>query len=183
MNKIYAPIAAVAVGILVLGALDSAMGVPNAVNTAPINYDCDVPAGHFSSVDTEISLPVEVSGTITPLVLRSGEFLPVGNVSIQSRDKWGVGLKVLAFNASQKSLVAAYADYTAPDHLVAMAKVDKSQSISFRLAISELGEGSLRVDQSEHAFKVDLEDPLMLRFSCSTGQFKFKQLHWGPPAE
>jgi hypothetical protein len=145
--------------------------MPVAASGAPIDYDCDVPAGHFSSIKTEVSLPIEVSGTITPLVLRPGDYLPVGNVAILSGDQQGVGLKVIAFDTSMTSLIAAFVDSKAPDHLVAMAKVDMSDSIPFRLTVSESGKGTLKVDQSEYAFDVDLSAPAELSISCSTVRF------------
>jgi hypothetical protein len=159
------------------------LGLPIAANAAPIDYDCDVPGGNFSSIKTDVSLPIEVSGRITPLVLRSGDFLPVGNVSISSGDRQGVGLKVISFDPSISSLIVAFVDSKAPDHLVAMAKVDISHSVSFRLTVSETGQGKLKVDQSEYAFDVDPTLPAELSISCSTGQFKFNELEWGTSAE
>jgi hypothetical protein len=166
-----------------LAALGTVLALPMAASGTPLDYDCDVPAGHFSSIKTQVSLPIEVSGRVTPLVLRPGDYLPVGNVSIRSGDNQGVGLKVIAFNTSMTSLIVAFVDSKTPDHLMAMAKVDMSDSVSFRLTVSESGQGTLKVGQSEHAFEVDLAAPTELSISCSTGQFEFNELEWVQPAE
>ena len=161
-----------------LGAALLAVGSPVAAHAAGVSFDCDVPPDRYSSIAAELVAPLEVSGTVSPVELRSGRFLPMASLHVTRPDHPGVGFQIVAASSRAKTLDLYFNNDLTPDRRTPLGTVDADQPIAFRFTLGEDGKGTLRLGDETFTFAAG---PLVggtLRVSCSTGQFKFAELVW-----
>ena len=72
--------------------------------SAPLEFDCDVPADRFSSVSQDVANGGSVSGTIRVDQLRKGKNLPVVGAGIFSPEKRAIsGFQLVASDTRARS--------------------------------------------------------------------------------
>jgi hypothetical protein len=144
----------------------------------PIDFDCDTPADHFSSVSQAANGSATVKGTILPVVLRAGNNLPLAGVRIGSPDEANsVGFRIIAPSSRAKKLDVKLITKQGEDIKEALVgQIDPKAAVEFSVSLSGSGEAMLVI--AGGSFKVNFVPILVSKAMafCSTGQFKFVNL-------
>jgi len=150
----------------------------SAQSSAPIDFDCDVPADHFSSVSQDLSGLLTISGSVRVIVMRSGYNLPVAGARIVSPDgKSSVGFQLVAASSHAKQFdVVLNTERGGDFKRRTVAQGPAQTAIPFRLSLADSGKATLVIGSM--AFDADFH-PLTsangMAF-CSTAEFKFTGL-------
>jgi hypothetical protein len=145
---------------------------------APLDFDCDVPADHFSSVSQDGHDPITIKGTITAIQMRSGNNLPVAGIRIASLDGLNsTGFRLIASSTRAKTMVVKLNTIQGKNFKESTQKdVDAKAAVPFVFSLSESGEVTLTINAV--SFKtsfIPIANSKVMAF-CSTGQFKFTGL-------
>jgi hypothetical protein len=151
---------------------------PASAYGAQLEFDCDVPADHFSSVSQGIANGGSVSGTIRIGEMRKGNNLPVAGAGIFGpENKSAAGFQLIASGNHSRSLELMFNVANNGDvKKEKVGEVDASSSIEFSISLSVVGTAVLTINGRQ--FKADasaISAGRAMAF-CSTAQFKFTNL-------
>jgi len=145
---------------------------------AQLEFDCDVPADHFSSVSQGIANGGSVSGTIRVDEMRKGSNLPVAGAGIFGPDnKYAAGFQIVASGTHSRILDIMF--NVANDGDIKKEKVgevDASSSIAFSISLSAVGTAVLTVNGRQFQADASAISAGRAMAFCSTAQFKFTNL-------
>ncbi|UNK80843.1 hypothetical protein MNQ96_07160 [Sphingopyxis granuli] len=146
----------------------------------PMDFDCDVPPNHFSSLQTDLAGPFEISGKITATELRSGKSLPVAGARIfNDRDDTSVGFQLFAPSSRAKQFELLINGTKSGDlKKYAVGRISVDASISFRLILAESGAARLEIGGDSFDIPADPIHSGKAMIFCSTGQFKIAALRF-----
>jgi hypothetical protein len=143
-----------------------------------LDFDCDVPADHFSSVSQSVTDGGRVSGLIRLDQMRKGRALPVAGVGFFDPEKQAIaGFQLVASDAYGKSLDIMF--NVAHDGGLQKEKVgeiDASSAIAFDISLSSSGKVALTVNGREFQAGASAISSGRAMAFCSTAQFKFTNL-------
>jgi hypothetical protein len=145
---------------------------------APLDFDCDVPADHFSSVTQVGHDPLTIKGTINAVQLRSGNNLPVAGIRIVSSDGlYSTGFRIIASSPRAKTMVIKLNTKQGNKFEESTnGEVDAKAAIPFVFSLSETGEVTLNIGAANfNASFIPIANSKVMAF-CSTGQFTFTGL-------
>jgi hypothetical protein len=143
-----------------------------------LEFDCDVPADHFSSVSEDMAGGGSISGTIRADELRKGNNLPVVGAGIFGPENRAIAsFQLVAKDYRTKRFDIVFNVY----HEGGVTRnnvgdVDAESAISFSISLSNIGQAVLIVNGTQ--FKADafpVPGGRGMAF-CSTAQFKFTNL-------
>ncbi|WP_174274169.1 hypothetical protein [Sphingomonas bacterium] len=163
------------------GLLAATLFASPTISATPTDFDCDVPADHFSSVSQAVVSPISIKGVIDLVQLRSGNNLPVAGVRLVSTDGANsAGFRLVASSAGAKKLDVRLntkrGDVMKED---VAGQVDAKATVPFALSLSSSGQVTLTVSGSSFvADFVPIGSGKAMAF-CSTAQFKFTNLIFG----
>ncbi len=147
-------------------------------NAATIDFDCDVPPNHFSSVSQETTGPLGISGLIELKEMRSGENLPLAGARLVSADgTLSTGFRLMAASPRAKQLdIKLNTKRGEVINEVVLGQVDAKASVPFNFSLSEAGKVVLTIGGSTFgADFIPIVNGKEMAF-CSTAQFKFTKL-------
>lgn len=151
---------------------------PPALAATPIDFDCDVPADHFSSVSQDASGPVVIKGTVLAVQMRSGNYRPLAGVRVTSADDMNiVGFRLIDSSSRAKHLDVKLNMMQGRDlKEVTEGQVSAEVALPFTFSFSESGQVTLSIGGSifQASFMPFANAKVMV--FCSTGQFKFTDI-------
>jgi hypothetical protein len=145
---------------------------------APLRFDCDVPANHFSALTDAGSLAV--SATVTPKELRSGTYLPMAGARLASAgDRQGVSLQFIAASANSKQLDIVLITHQGKARSSrSFGQIGIAEPIAFSLVLSANGKLTLVVNGRSTIVDAPPISAGEASVYCSTGQFKFADIEF-----
>ncbi|NKJ45038.1 hypothetical protein [Novosphingobium sp. SG720] len=145
---------------------------------AQLEFDCDVPADHFSSVSQDVANGGSVSGTIRVYEMRKGNNLPVVGAGIFSSEKRAIaGFQLVASNTgAQRFDIIFNVTHDGDSKRGKVGEVDASSAIAFNIFLSATGKAVLTVNGSEFQSDASAISGGRAMAFCSTAQFKFTDL-------
>ena len=145
---------------------------------AQLEFDCDVPADHFSSVSQDVANGGGVSGTIRVDQMREGNNLPVAGAGIFGPEKRAIaGFQLVASDTRAKSFDIFFNVAHDGDAKKGKAgEVDASSAIAFNISLSVTGKAILTVNGSQFQADASAISGGRAMAFCSTAQFKFTNL-------
>jgi hypothetical protein len=149
-------------------------------SATPIRYDCDTAAGSFSMIDFVQPGPdYRVTGRISARAFRAHEYYPVANIQLVSARNL-VGLRLRREQANGPIEFVLQSRGQAGLREAVLAIVEQGDATPF---LVEVVRGVARVEVAGQSRTVDvpISAGATLQISCSTGQFVFEDLDWGPP--
>jgi len=152
--------------------------IPEAAQASTLDFDCDVPPNHFSSVSSEIIGSPTISGSVQAAELRSGKNLPVAGVRLTSADGTSrLGFQLVAASRRAKKFdIALNLIRNGKLQRQIVGQVESRSVISFSFSLSPTGIVVLSIGENRYGadFQPILESRAMA--FCSTGQFEFTNL-------
>jgi hypothetical protein len=152
---------------------------------APLTFECDVPAAHFSNVSQPATGPaLSATGQLTVKELRRGDgYGPTAGIQFSSVDqKQLLVLRLVAPSQDKKALhgelIVRSGDKTQNFDL---GKVDGSTSISFKLSASELGKADVQLGENRYVADFAALSSAKIVAFCSSGDFNFGDLTFAGP--
>ena len=162
--------------IFALAAASTLTAVPACA--AQLEFDCDVPANHFSSVSQDVTDGGGVSGTIRVDEMRKGDNLPVVGAGIFGPEQNAIaGFQLVAANDRAKVLDIIF--NVSQDGTIkkgSVGKVDASSAIAFNISLSATGKAVLTVNGNQFQADASAISGGRAMAFCSTAQFKFTNL-------
>jgi hypothetical protein len=140
-------------------------------------FDCDVPAGHFSSWTRSLNASsVRVSGNLQVLEVREDpKWSPGANIFlVNAQGTATAGFQLAIYNRNPEQITAFLYDQLSAEKQVLVATSDwRGKVISFDLVLSNAG--VLKISFNGISQTKPLGDFRLgvVKFTCSTGQFKF----------
>lgn len=145
---------------------------------AQLEFDCDVPADHFSSVSQDVANGGGVSGTIRVDQMRKGNNLPVVGAGIFGPEKHAIaGFQLVASDthANRFDIIFNVA-HDGDSKKGKVGEVDTSSAIAFNISLSASGKAVLTVNGSQFQADASAISGGRAMAFCSTAQFKFTNL-------
>lgn len=152
--------------------------LPSYAYAAGLAFDCDVPADRYSSV-TGSDSSQGISGTITPVLGRSGNNVPLAGVKlVDAASTASVAIRMVATSKKANVFdVVLNISLGGENREAVVGKIEGMGPVPFRLTIDS--QGSVTA-----AFGQIVVPPLPIAAGaqttamvfCSTGQFKFSEL-------
>jgi hypothetical protein len=143
-------------------------------------FDCDVPEGRFAEWNRTVKgSEVHVSGIIELIEpRRDPTWRPVANVFVTGKDSsFYAGLRLTVDWDSQDSVHVSLIGTTGAvggDALISLPW--RGETIPFSLVLTHSGELTVRAGDGSRAVHVSQFEPQNVRLSCSTGQFKYRDV-------
>jgi hypothetical protein len=152
---------------------------------AALEFDCDVPADHFSSVSQEVDNGGGVSGTIRVDQMRTGNNLPVVGAGIFDPKKGAIaGFQLFAVDARAKSFYIMFnVTHDADAKKEKVGEVDASSAIEFNISLSASGKAVLTVNGRQFQADASAISGGRAMAFCSTAEFKFTNLIFSTSGE
>jgi hypothetical protein len=143
-------------------------------------FDCDVPEGRFAEWNRTVrGSEVHVSGSIELIEpRRDPTWRPVANVFVSGEDpSFYAGLRLSVDGDSQDSVQVSLIGSTgaAPGDAL-ISRPWRGERIPFSLVLTRSGELTVRAGDGSRAVHVSPFAPQNVRLSCSTGQFKYRDV-------
>jgi hypothetical protein len=169
------------VGIVSLLGLCTSISTPTRAESTPpqsYDFDCDVPAGHFS--EWSGSLPSHITRISGSIALNRQEqdprWLPVANVFLLGDSPGArVGLQLTAQRDKPTELVISVRD-TAGQRSVIGSTSTEGGPVSFLLSLSKRGVLTLAAGGATQDLELGDFKITKLALSCSTGEFMYKSV-------
>lgn len=159
--------------------MSTALSTSVSVFAAPLQYDCDVPPDHYSSISQEFGKSaVEVRGVVQVYQMRSGNNLPVAGARIADKDgKNSLGFQLVAQSPRAEQFDIVLNVFKNGElHRYSAGQIPIKSAISFSLLLDGVGKANFTIgNKSVTADFVPLESSKGMVF-CSTAQFKFTDL-------
>jgi hypothetical protein len=150
---------------------------PSLAFAAPLNFDCDVPSDHYSSVSQEADASTIISGTVRLVEMRAGKYLPLAGAKLENAEgNKSVGLQIVA--ASDRALqfdVILNLNDDGEQKRYLITRVEVKEAITFKLYM----EGSkiiVAIGSDSVASEIAAFPVRKAMIYCSTAQFKFSDL-------
>jgi hypothetical protein len=138
-----------------------------------MSFDCDVPAGHFSAIDTSTGGDVTITGSITPRLTRRDErWMPSATVQLKGQ---GTGIIAVRLTADDGKNFVARIERNKESKEVAIGKA--GQPVQFRIAVTD-GTAQISIGSLEAAYPLQRDQEIGLKIGCSTGNFLFENVDW-----
>lgn len=148
--------------------------------TETYEFDCDVPEGRFAEWNRTVKgSEVHVSGTIELIEpRRDPTWRPVANVFVAGEDpSFYAGLRVSVDGDSPDSVHVSLIGSTGAGGSDALiSRPWRGERIPFSLVLTRSGELTVRAGEGARAAHVSPFAPHNVRLSCSTGQFKYRDV-------
>jgi hypothetical protein len=161
-------------------ALGAAISILAAVPAcaAELEFDCDVPADHYSSVSQDVVKGGGVRGTIRVDQMRKGNNLPVVGAGIFGPEKRAIaGFQLVAADAHAKSFDILFnVSHDGDVKTGKVGEVDVSSAIAFDISLSVTGKAILTVNGNQFQGDASAISGGRAMAFCSTAQFKFTNL-------
>ncbi|WP_156839916.1 hypothetical protein [Novosphingobium aquimarinum] len=153
----------------------SASSVPS---SSGMEFDCDVPADHYSSISQDLIGVPTIRGLVRAIELRPGNYLPLAGARIVSPDgKRSVTFQIIADSPRARQFdVILSTQNNETSNRKTVAQVAAESDIQFSLSLADAGKATLVLD--DMSFDTDFEPLPSARGKafCSTAQFKFFDL-------
>lgn len=147
-------------------------------SASTIDFDCDVPKNHYSSITQDINGPISVSGIIELVEMRSGDNLPLAGVRFVSANGLiSTGFRLMASSERAKQLdVKINTKSGEAFKEVVLGQVDVKDVVPFTFSLSQAGRIALNIGgRTFGADFIPIVDGKEMAY-CSTAQFKFTKL-------
>lgn len=145
---------------------------------ALLEFDCDVPANHFSSISQDILNYGRINGTIRVDEMRKGNNLPVAGAGIFGPDRHAfASFQLVAMNNRSKSFDIIFNTYdTGEYNHKKVGEIDATSAIAFDISLAADGKAVLVMNGKRfEAYASPISGGRAMAF-CSTAQFKFTNL-------
>ncbi|WP_344694271.1 hypothetical protein [Sphingomonas cynarae] len=147
-------------------------------SASTIDFDCDVPKNHYSSVTQDINGPISVSGIIELVEMRSGDNLPLAGVRFVSADGLiSTGFRLMASSEHAKQFDIKLNTKSGESFKeILLGQVDVKESVPFTFSLSQAGKVAINIGGITFgADFIPIVDGKEMAY-CSTAQFKFTKL-------
>lgn len=157
------------------------LALPAGAIAAPIDYDCDTAAGHFSEISLHQAGPdYRVRGSITPLLRRSHvQYVATATVFIYSADRQRTVAVQIMRGTGSRYEVTTHRVTGGDIGRASLRPVRTGEAVPFELVSTSNGTFAMVGEQ-----RIDLGPPIgagaRLSITCSTGRFRFSGLDWSP---
>jgi len=140
-------------------------------------FDCDVPAGNFSEWHGPIELAetIRISGTIEVVKLRHDKrWWPVGSIFLRNLGGESIGLQVYVDWRDTDTFLLGL--FSGERKLLAEIPLT-DEYIPFEFSLTRAGVLTATIAKHSESAEIDGFDAQRLALSCSSGQFKFRDIH------
>lgn len=163
------------------GAL-SLIAAAEAATAAPVNYDCDTPAGSFSELSQVQAGPAfHVRGTITPLQWRDHRrWAPLGQVRIETSDRSrSIAVRVIRPRGAERAEFDIAVDNGSGVVSSELGSLALNEALSFDISLIANGDTVVQIGAERRSYRLDLGRNVQVSAVCSTGEFLFRELDLG----
>jgi hypothetical protein len=141
------------------------------------NYECDTPAGHFGYWNRTAPLSkIDITGALTVKELRpNGKWIPTALVALQSADEQVFfGIRVYMLPKIEDTYFAEIMKPSGNEKLGLGVIPATKDPLQFEIHFDGAGQLKVRLGGLEGSASAADFKPASIEFSCSTGDFNFK---------
>jgi len=149
---------------------------------APVDYDCDTPAGSFSEISqVQVGPAVHVRGTITALQWREDRrWSPLGQVRVENGDRTrSIAVRVVRIPRQARATFDVTVQTGGEPQTTRLGEVALNEAVPFELQLLPSGDAIAVVGGERRVFRLDLGRNVKIKTICSTGEFLFGGLDLG----
>ena len=149
---------------------------------APVDYDCDTPAGSFSELSqTQAGPAYQLRGSITPRQWRDDRrWASVGQIRLENGDRSrSIALKVVRQPRTAQAAIEVTLQSGGEPRTETLGAVALNQAVPFELRLDPAGEGVVVMGGQRRAFHLDVGPNAKVQVICSTGEYLFSGFDFG----